>query len=419
MRGFRQFFGVLVLVVLLFGAGVTGVESQAPVQPEGVSPKASETTGMFGPGRVLAAQVSLFHCRDLEAVEGRIRDLAAAGFNTLIVRVFHNEGDRFYGFATPRSNSGVYFKTDYAPVVDDVLGPVCRLAHTHGLRVFAWMTSRYANYGFENANGLRAFLYDFDKEAIVPAKGFNLFREEVVARLEGLYRDLARYPIDGVLLQDDLILRHNEGFSPEARQLYLQDHGYSPEPWLLYGGPMRRVDGKTLPSTYTERFWEWSRWKNRRILVLAARLMSAAREVKPSLRFAINLYYESVLDPEKAMAWYSQSLEQARYYPFDYFSIMSYHRQMQEELDVSLEEVLGLIPHLARKAVAMAGDRTRVIMKIQVVDWDEARSLPQSETETILKSLADNPDLHIALVPYQPDVPVEPLMELLRRPRSL
>ena len=418
MKWCKWFLCALVPAVLLLGTGVTGVESQGPVQPQGVSPKASETIGVSGPGRVLAAQVSLFHCQDLETVEGRIKQLAAAGFNTLILRVFHNEGDRFYGFTTPRSTSGVYFKTKYAPVVDDALGPVCRLAHAHGLQVFAWMTSRYANYGFENANGLRAFLYDFDKDEIAPAKGFNLFREEVVARLEGLYRDLASYPIDGILFQDDLILRHNEGFSPEARQLYLQDHGYSPEPWLLYGGPMKRVDGKTLPSIYTARFWEWSRWKNRRILVLAARLMSAAREVKPALRFAVNLYYESVLDPEKAMAWYSQSLEEARFYPFDYFSIMSYHRQMQEELDVSLEEVLGMMPQLARKAVAMAGDRTRVLMKIQVVDWNEARSLPQTETETILKSLAGNPDLHIALVPYQPDVPVGPLMELLKGPQS-
>jgi biofilm PGA synthesis lipoprotein PgaB len=409
---------VLVLVVFLFGPKLTRVESQPPVQPDEVSSRAFERPTNSAATRILAAQVSLFHCRDLEAVEGRIRDLAAAGFNTLIVRVFHNEGDRFYGFATPRFTSGVYFKTEYAPVVDDVLGPVCRLAHAHGLEVFAWMTTRYANYGFEKANGLRAFQYDFEQEQIVPAKGFNLFREEVIARLEGLYRDLARYPVDGILFQDDLILRHNEGFSPEARQLYLRDHGYSPEPWLLYEAPTKYENGKAVPSSYTERFWEWSRWKNRRILVVAARLISAAREVNQSLRFAINIYYESILDPEKAMAWYSQSLEEARFYPFDYFSIMAYHRQMREELDLSLDETVGLIPHLARKAVAMAGDRTRVLMKIQVIDWKEARSLPETETETILRSLADNPDIHIALVPFQPDVPVRSLMRVLRQSES-
>ena len=69
--------------------------------------------------------------------------------DTLILRVFQNKGDRMYQFVTPRREEGVYFKTEYAPVVDDILGKVTEIAHRNGLEIFAWMTTRYANYGLE------------------------------------------------------------------------------------------------------------------------------------------------------------------------------------------------------------------------------------------------------------------------------
>lgn len=370
-----------------------------------------------GPGMILAVQVTLFYCQNLEQVEERISRLAQAGVNTLIVRVFQNERDRPYGFATPRHLSGVYFQTRYAPVVDDVLGPVARIAHRHGLSVFAWMTTRHANYGFEDREALRGLLYHFEKRNMAPARGFNLFRQEVVTRLEGLYADLARYPIDGILFQDDLILRHNEGFSPEARHLFFQDHGYLPDPSLFYDQISREDDGRIVVSGYRDRFWVWARWKNRKLLNLAKQLMEAARRVKPDLRFAINLYYESVLDPEKGMAWYSQSLEEARSFPFDYFSIMAYHRQMQEELDLTMEETLDLMPRLTERAAQMAGDPARILMKIQVVDWKDSMLLPQEETEKVLRSVGEKPGIHIAIVPYQPDFPGDTLLRALIPPQ--
>jgi len=394
------------------GAPGRGRETFQPRAPssEGLPPSRPQDSRT-----IVATQVSLFYCENLKDVEERIGQLAQAGVNTLILRVFHNEGDRYYSFANPKCPSGVYFQTRYAPVVDDILGPVAGLAHRHGLKVFAWMTTRHANYGFEEKEGLRTFLYDFERNTTVPARGFNLFREEVVTRLEGLYSDLARYPIDGILFQDDLILRRNEGFSPEARQLFAQDHGYLPDPSLFYSGVSRDDHGRIVVSYYTNRFWTWARWKNGKLLHLAGRLMNAARNVRPNLQFALNVYYESVLDPEKGMAWYSQSLQGARELPFDYFSIMAYHRQMQDELGLTMEETLSLVPRLVEDATEMAGDPLRILMKVQVVDLKDSRVLPQEETEKVLQAVAERPGIHVALVPYQPDSPISTLVRSFKR----
>ncbi len=421
MDGYRRLFFFVLLFFMMTVARVWPDEAPRSLerflQLNTASPEGFEPSNGRGSEKMVAAQVSLFYCQNLEEVEATITQLAEAGVNTLIVRVFHNEGDRPYRFATPQYSSGVYFQTQHAPVVADVLGPVARIAHRHGLRVFAWMTTRHANYGFEDRGALRGVLYDFERETLAPARGFNLFRAEVATRLEGLYSDLARYPIDGILFQDDLILKHNEGFSPEARQLFLEDRGYVSDPSLFYGEISREDNGRIVVSHYTDHFWAWSRWKNWKLMNLAQKLMDAARKVKPNLQFAINLYYESVLDPEKGIAWYSQSLEMAREYPFDYFSIMAYHRQMREELGLTMEETLNLMPRLTDRAVEMAGDPKRVLMKIQVVDWTDSRLLPQEETERVLRAVVERAEIHIAIVPYQPGLPTKTLIRSLTPPQ--
>ena len=141
--------------------------------------------------------------------------------------------------------------------------------------------------------------------------------------------------------------------------------------------------------------------------------MYAARQVKPDLQFAVNLYYETVLDPENGMAWFSQSIEAARGFPFNYFSVMAYHRQMREELSLTLDETLDLMPLLVKRAVDMAGDPARVLMKVQVVDWNNSGLLPQEEMEQVLRAVAERPRVHIAVVPYQPGFPAHALIRPL------
>ena len=91
--------------------------------------------------RRICAQVSYFEGKSLEEVEKRVKDLKDAGGDRIILRVFQNKGDRKYKFVTAHHEEGVYFKTEYAPVVDDILGKVSEIVHQNGLELFAWMTT--------------------------------------------------------------------------------------------------------------------------------------------------------------------------------------------------------------------------------------------------------------------------------------
>jgi hypothetical protein len=393
------------------------LRDKASSQPSVSKPVVSKsTTEEKRTKRRICAQVSYLAGKNFEEVEKRVRELKNAGVNTILFRVFQNKGDRAYKFVTAHHEEGVYFKTDYAPIVDDVLGKVAEIVHRNGLEIFAWITTRYANYGLDGHPEYRCKRYNFETKKIEIARGFNLFHPDVLKRLEGLFRDLGRYPIDGILFQDDLILKHDEDFSNEANKAFLKEFGYSPHPDLFYIDPYKSESGKYYIKAYTDRFRSWANWKNRWLIHVAKRLMAAARESNPNLQFAINLYFEAILNELNGLAWFSQTLSGALENHFDYYAIMAYHRQAMKNRDIGVKEAIGLMAEATRKAVQEVKDPSKVLMKVWILDWKSNESIsyelaPRKEIEEILTAILNHGEVSLAFVPYVDQFPLRSLKE--------
>jgi len=363
------------------------------------SPMKKKTT------RRICAQVSYLEGKNLEEVEQRVKELKNAGVNTILFRVFQNKGDRLYKFVKAQQDEGVYFKTEYAPVVDDILGKIAEIVHRNGLELFAWITTRYANYGLKEPPEYRCKSYNFETKKMEVSRGFNLFHPDVLKHLEGLLRDLGRTPIDGILFQDDLILKHNEDFSTEANRAFQKEFGYLPHPDLFYVDPYKSENGKYYVKAYTDRFWTWANWKNRWLMNVAKRLMTVARESNPNLQFAINLYFEAILNDRNGLAWFSQTLPGALENHFDYYAIMAYHRQAMKDRNIEVKEAIGLMADVAQKAVKTVGDPSKVMMKVWILDWKSNEAVgyelaPRKEIEEILTAILARGEVSLAFVPY-------------------
>jgi len=362
--------------------------------------------------RRICVQASYFEGKTLEEMEKRVKELKNAGVNTVILRVFQNKGDRTYPFVAGKVEEGVYFKTEYAPVVDDLLGKLTEIVHRNGLEIFAWMTTRYANYGLDGFPEYRCMKYNFETKKMEMARGLNLFHPEVLKRLENLFRDLGRTPIDGILFQDDLILKHDEDFSPEANKAFLKEFGYLPDPGLFYVDPYKSEAGKYYVKGYTDRFWTWANWKNRWLMNVAKRLMEVSRETNPNLQFAINLYFEAVLNDLNGVAWFSQSLSGALRNNFDYYAVMAYHRQAMKDRNTELRKAIELMAEATQKAVEAVGDPSQVLIKVWILDWkrnevisDELVS--QKEIEETLSGILNHGEVSLAFVPYIDRFPIQ------------
>jgi biofilm PGA synthesis lipoprotein PgaB len=320
------------------------------------------------------------------------------GINTIIFRVFGNKGDRIYEFANPKSDVGVYFKTTRSPVIDDLLGNVTTIAHKHGIKVFAWITTRHASYG--------AVGDVLDRELSLSEKQYktlpklDLFNDKAIWDLENLYKDLAKYPIDGVLIQDDFVMRHMEGFGTEARVNYASTFKRTLDAKNMYSDLELQPNGRVKRIVYTDEFWQFQDWKNKRLNLVAGKLIKALREINPELEVALNVSYELFYKPKNALSWFAHDEALAR--KFNYVAVMAYQDQMMKELGINLNEAGALIAENTRKAVSVMGSPGRVIMKIQTMDWTNRAPLPLREIRYIYQKVESaSPNVGIALVPWE------------------
>jgi len=347
---------------------------------------------------IVAAQNFYSQATDMKEFEREVEVMKSIGVNVVIFRVFGNKGDRIYKFANPKSEFGVYFKTSHSPVIDDILGQVTRIAHRHKLKIFAWMTTRHATYGAKG--DVMDTAYSFTKKDYITVPKLDLFNDVAVWELQQIYLDLAKYPIDGILIQDDFVIRHMEGFGTEARVQYLSEFGKDVEAKNMYSELEVKPDGRVKRIVYAEEFWEFQEWKNKRLILVSDELISSVRETNPNIRFALNVGYELFYKPKNALAWYAHDDRLAR--KFDYVAIMAYQDQIMKELDIGLDEVCDLAIENAEDAISVMGGPEKVIMKVQTLNWDTKKDLPMREVRYVYKKVKSvSPKIGIALVPWE------------------
>lgn len=327
-----------------------------------------------------AAQVSWLPCRDHAELSREFQDMRRRGFDTVVLRVFHNRGDRMYPFVEPRAEAGVYFVTGEAPVVADILTPLIPLARAAGLKVFAWAGTLSTPL---SGSDLRNRRYDLADGLVVPTDKLDPSHPEVQRRLRALYRDLARYDLDGILLQDDLVLRHTDGFSAAALAAYLRYGGQLPDPEDFYRDRKRGMDGRVRVGRYSPGFDNWARWKSRTLMELATALRQEVRQVNPEIRLVINLPYEVLSNPAGSLAWFSLDFATVQKCGFDYLGLMLYHRQMAKELGLSGDEAISLVGHLVAEGAGSLDRPAQLLIKLQAVDFDDLQPIAPAELEKV------------------------------------
>jgi biofilm PGA synthesis lipoprotein PgaB len=349
--------------------------------------------GFPGPGesveRLQVAQVSYLPCRTYEEVAREFQRMRRQGYDTVALRVFHNKGDRYYPFLAPRAEAGVYFVTDQAPLVADILTPLIPLARAAGLKVYAWAGT--LGTAFNGPADLRDRRFDLASGQVVPTDTLDPFHPEVRRRLMDLFADLARYDIDGILFQDDLVLRHTQGFSAPALAAYRRFCDRLPDPADFYRERRMGDGGQVRVGRYSPSFHRWTRWKCQALMDLAAAVKSSVRQVGPHIRLAFNLPYEILSNPEGALAWFALDLAEVQKTGFDYLGLMLYHRQMAKELGLSGAQAERLVGQLVAQGSAALASPAGLLVKLQAIDFDSLEPIGPEELERVARIVGARP----------------------------
>ena len=272
---------------------------------------------------------------------GRLRQ---SGTNTLIVNVTKNRTflagggpapTRKDGYPAPPepTMAGVYFKTDWAPVLQDRLAAVVGVAHRQGMQVWASLSVRrldwvdpkleWADWKFNTQTG-----------RLERADSLDLLHPALKDYLVGLLTDLAGTGVDGIFLAADPPSEATDGFSTNALRKFEKDTGQPADP-----GRLLSVQGRERSLGYAPEFWRWLGWKQREQSKSVIGVMEAVRAAFPSLLVAMEVHAETVSNPQAALALYAEDLLDLRRYRVNYIAVPA--TSAQGSLAVKAADLMG------------------------------------------------------------------------------
>jgi hypothetical protein len=291
--------------------------------------------------------------------------LKQAGIDKVIIRSFKNS----------HPQGGLYFQNSFFnviyPYLDELAGQLA--GNESKLELWAWMISRkfdwtaeerYFDYKFtigKNGNG------DGERQIV---KKFDLFNPDAIQKIIGVYKELAKKGIQGILIQDDLFFRHNEGFSNWGKAHFTTATSL----------PFRENLVMAPDTPYSQ---NWNRLKINQINKVLQQVIAACKGVNPNIKIGMNIYYETPFFIERSEKWYSHNLREILLTGIDHIYLMSYHRQMKKEMKHNDSKNKILFKQIVESAFAVCGDK--LVVKLQLKDWETGDLIPVEELRSYLE----------------------------------
>jgi len=232
---------------------------------------------------------------------GRLRQ---AGTNTLMVGVIRN-----------RPEPGVYFKTDWAPVLQERLSGVVAAAHRQGMQVWASLSLRRMDW-VDPKLEWADWKFNAQTARLERVETLDLLHPAFRDYLVGLLTDLAGTGVDGIFLAADPPSEASEGFSTNALRKFEKDMGQPMDPHRLLS-----AQGRERSLGYAPEFWRWLGWKQREQSKAVIGVIEAVRAAFPGLKVAMEVHAEAVTNPQAALAMYAEDLLDLRRYRVDYIAV--------------------------------------------------------------------------------------------------
>lgn len=291
--------------------------------------------------------------------------LKREGIDKVIIRSFKNN----------HPQGGLYFRNSIFKVIYPYLDELAVQLADNGSTVdlWAWMISRRFDWTHEN----RFFDYQYtegkngsDDAKRELVKKFDLFNPDAIKKIISVYKELAQKKIQGILIQDDLFIRQNEGFSNWGKAYFA----------TITDLPFRENLVLSKDTPYSQ---NWNRLKINQINKVLRQIIAASKEVNPDIKVGMNIYYETPFFIDRSEKWYSHNLREILLTGIDYIYLMSYHRQIKKEMKQSDSQNKMLFKQIVASAFAVCQEK--LVVKLQLKDWDTGELIPVEELRSYLE----------------------------------
>ncbi len=315
------------------------------------------------------------------------RRLKSIGIKKIIYRVFKNH----------ETSGGLYFVNTQFRTLEPALEKIIEEFDFKQLDLGTWMIGRKFNW-LENT---RILDYQYENQARQVIRKLDVFNPDAVKKLITVYKELASHKIQCILIQDDFTLRYNEGFSNWGKAKFT----------TVTGLPARE---ELMMQKNTPYNLNWNRVKVNQLNTVLKQIIQNCKSVNSGIKVGINIYYESPLYLERSEAWYGHNLGEILETSVDYIYLMSYHRQIKDEMRLSETSNRTFFKEIVEKAYQIC--KEKLIVKIQIRDWNTGEQIPADEIKAYLNLIP--PQVHrVCFTPVTPD-DIDYLEEILGKPQK-
>lgn len=261
----------------------------------------------------------------------------------------------------------------------DVLTNIVYLAHASGLKIFFVLPARGWTAALREHPEWEDMRYDLNSGTLQTTGKLDLFQPDAVDYLVKLYRAVASYSIDGILLGEDFYYRDTEGMSTAAMEEYKKRYGVA----LITGRALARVGSETdgpAVLEYGDGFREWTELKKERLAGALQSIMTAALKVNGDIKFGIPLKGPELEHPDEALSKFAFDVNALRAFNVDFYWMPISHRDIRESKRLNYKKSMEELARIAQAATAMVQEPCKALIVIQTTAVS-GKILPFSEIE--------------------------------------
>jgi len=287
------------------------------------------------------------------------------------------------GFRDDENGGGLYFVNTQFRTLEPALEKFIEGFDFKKLDLCTWMITRKFNW-LENTDLLD---YQYENKTRQVIRKLDVFNPDVVKKLITVYKELASHKIQCILIQDDFTLRYNEGFSNWGKAKFT----------TVTGEP---ANEELMMQKNTTTNLDWNRVKRNQLNGILKQIVQNCKSINSGIKIGVNIYYETPLYINRAEAWYGHNLGEILETGVDYIYLMSYHRQIKDEMRLNEAGSRALFKEIVEKAYQIC--KEKLIVKLQIKDWNTSERIPVDEVKAYLDLIP--PQVHrVCFIPVMPD----------------
>lgn len=250
------------------------------------------------------------------------------------------------------------------------------LAHKSRLKIYVTVSTRRDVDLLRSHPQWEDRRYDLESRSLKTDAALDLFRPDVVAHLVNTVQNIARYSVDGILMDEDFTYEETDGMSREVFAAYQKKYAKEPVPKKLFS-IVERTGTSYRVTEYGEGFENLMRMKLERLGEVFKALKDASRSENRDVQFGVPLRFSGYENILGTLPHYTRLVRAFKRAEPDFYWIVIPHRDKE---GLSYKQGMESVARAAKIIATAVEEKDKAVIVLSMMN-KSGRLLAYTELE--------------------------------------